>query len=190
LEFLVNTRARTLALVAAAAVSTTAIGAVPASAATPAAKITGGNVQIALNSKTLKAVRGHGIAFAPLGKATLRNGTLKFPVTGGTLTGSNYRTKLDGGFTYSKNGHWITVTHIVMDTATHKATADVTGHGNIDVFILGDPQSGSGGPGKVSYGGYPVKLTGVLTRAVDKALSTSVVANNPAFGIGETTVTF
>ena len=77
-----------------------------------------------------------------------------------------------------------------MNTATHRASADVTGHGYVDVLVLGDPQAGSGGPGKVSFGAYPVELTAALTRAVDDKLGTSVVGAHPTFGIGATTVTF
>jgi hypothetical protein len=186
----VPSAARTLALVAAATASVGIAAAVPASAAAPTSKVTGGNVQIDLNAHTLQAVRDHGIHFAPLGSASLTKGTLKFPITGGTADPPNYKTTLGGGFTYSRDGHSVSVTHIVMNTATHRARADVTGHGTVDVFVLGDPQAGSGGPGKVSFGAYPVKLTAVLTRAVDKALGSTVVGGHPSFGTGATTVTF
>lgn len=182
-----KTRSRLLAL---ALVTTGVLAAVPAAEAAAPTPVTGGSVRIALNTHTLKAVRGHGFTFAPIAKATLHNGTLKLPVTGGSANPPNYGTKLGGGFKYTKNGHTITITHIVMNTATQKASADVTHHGNIDVFLLGQPEGGAGGPGKVSYGPYTVKLTGVLTKALDKEFGAKVFAANPKFGNGSTTVTF
>ena len=152
--------------------------------------LTGGNVQIALSPHTVQVERGHGITVSPIAAATLRNGTLRLPVTGGTANRSNYTTKLGGGFKYTKSSHSVSITHIVMNTATHRASAAVTGHGTIDVFILGDPNAGSGGPGKVQFGGYSVKLTGALTRALDNAFNSQTFGNNAGFGTGSTTVTF
>ncbi len=160
----------------------------PASAATT--PLTGGNVQIELSTHTLQAVRGHGISVDPIAAATLRSGVLRLPVNTGTANPPNYTTKLGGGFKYTKARDTVSITHIVMSTATHRATAQVTGHGTIDVFVLGDPNRGSGGPGKVQYGGYSVTLTGALTRALDNAFNTQVFGNNASFGGGTTTVTF
>jgi hypothetical protein len=185
----VNTRLRLLA-VATTASAVVAGAALTSPAVATGTAVTGGNVQIALNTHSLQAVRGHGVTVSPIASATLRNGTLRLPVTGGTANPPNYTTKLGGGFKYTKASHTVSVTHLVMNTATHRASADVTGHGTIDVFILGDPNAGSGGPGKVQYGGYSVKLTGALTRALDNAFTTQVFGNNPSFGTGSTTVTF
>jgi hypothetical protein len=182
----VNVSVRALAAAAVAA-SGLALAA-PAQAAAPTS-VTGGQVKIDLNDHSLQAVRGHGIRFAPVGTATLRNGNLRLPVTGGTH-GRTDKVDLGGGFEYGKSGHTVKITHIVMNTATHRARADVSGHGKIDVFVLGDPQEGGGSPNSLSYGDYPVKLTAVLTRAVDHALSTAVVGNNPKFGTGFTSLRF
>jgi hypothetical protein len=185
----VNARLRLLAVATTAcAVLTGAALTSPAVAAGTA--VTGGNVQIALSSHTVQVERGHGITVSPIAAATLRNGTLRLPVTGGTANRSNYTTKLGGGFKYTKSSHSVSITHIVMNTATHRASAAVTGHGTIDVFILGDPNAGSGGPGKVQFGGYSVKLTGALTRALDNAFNSQTFGNNAGFGTGSTTVTF
>lgn len=180
-------RALAVATTASALVAGTALTS-PAVAAGTA--VTGGNVSIALNAHTAQAVRGHGITLSPIAAATLSHGTLRLPVTGGTANPPNYTTKQGGGFKYTKANHSVSITHIVMNTATHRATADVTGQGTIDVFVLGDPNAGNGGPGKVQYGGYPVKLTGALTRALDHAFNTQVFGANTGFGTGSTTVTF
>lgn len=182
-----NLGCRLLAL----ALATTGVLAVgtAAEAAAPTA-VTGGNVSIALNTHTRQAVTGHGFKFAAIAKATLHKQTLKFPITGGAANPPNYSTKLAGGFKYTKNGHTDTITHIVFNTATKKASADVTHHGNIDVFLLGNPEGGAGGPGKVSFGPYTVKLTGVFAKALDHDFGTSVFVGNPKFGNGATTVTF
>jgi hypothetical protein len=177
------------------AVATTATAVVAGAALTSPAlaagtAVTGGNVAIDLSAHTLQSVRGHGIAVNPIPAATLRGGTLRLPVTGGTANPPDYTTKLGGGFKYTKAGHTVSITHIVMNTATHRASAQVTGRGTIDVFVLGDPNRGSGGPGKVQYGGYSVKLTGALTRALDNSFNTQVFGNNANFGSGTTTVTF
>ncbi len=184
-----NARVRLLAVAAtAAAVLTGAALTSPAVAAGTA--VTGGNVSIALTAHTVQVEAGHGITVSPIAAATLHKGTLRLPVNSGTANPPNYTTKLGGGFKYTKSNHSVSITHIVMSTATHRAHAEVTGHGTIDVFILGDPNSGSGGPGKVQYGGYTVKLTGALTRALDNAFNTQTFGNNAAFGTGSTTVTF
>ncbi len=181
-------RLRLLAVATTSAVVAGAVLATPALAAATA--ITGGNVSIALNAHSMQVEHGHGITLNPIAAATLRNGTLRLPVNGGTANPPNYTTKLGGGFKYTKAGHTVSITHIVMSTSTHRASADVTGHGNIDVFILGDPNAGSGGPGKVQYGGYSVKLTGALTRALDNTFNVQTFGNNADFGTGSTTVFF
>ena len=189
LESRVNPRLRLLAVATTAAAIVTG-GALTSPAFAAGTAVTGGNVQIALTTHTVQAVRGHGITVSPIAAATLRNGTLRLPVTGGTANPPNYTTRLGGGYKYTKAGHSVSITHIVMNTATHRASAAVTGHGTIDVFVLGDPNAGSGGPGKVQYGGYSVKLTGALTRALDHAFNTQVFGSNAGFGTGSTTVTF
>ena len=184
-----NARVRLLAVAATASTVLTA-AAVTSPAVAASTALTGGNVSIALTSHTVQVEAGHGITLSPIAAATLRKGTLRLPVTGGTSNSSNYTTKLGGGFKYTKSSHSVSITHIVMSTATHRARAEVTGHGTIDVFILGDPNSGSGGPGKIQYGGYSVTLTGALTRALDNAFNTQTFGNNAGYGTGSTTVTF
>ncbi len=184
-----NTRLRLLA-VATTASAVLAGAALTSPAFAAGTAITGGNVSIALNAHTVQVEHGHGITLSPIAAATLRKGTLRLPVNGGTANPPNYTTKLGGGFKYTKAGHSVSITHIVMSTSSHRATADVTGHGNIDVFILGDPNSGSGGPGKVQYGGYTVKLTGALTRALDNTFNVQTFGNNSDLGTGSTTVFF
>lgn len=184
-----NPRLRMLA-VATTASTVVAAAALTSPAVAAATPVTGGNVQIALNAHTDQAVRVHGITLSPIAPATLRTGTLRLPVTGGVANPPNYGTKLGGGFKYSTARRTVSITHIYMNTATHRATGEVTGHGTIDVFVLGDPNSGNGGPGRVQYGGYTVKLAGALTHVLDGAFATQVFANNPDFGTGTTTVTF
>jgi guanyl-specific ribonuclease Sa len=163
--------------------------ALPAQAA-PTHTITGGNTKIALSTTALQAVRGHGFTFSPISRATLGSGVLRLPTNGGTVTGSDYVIKQGGGFSYSRNGKKFSVTNIVLNTKTHRATGDLTNFGNIVVFVLGDANRGNGSATMREFAGYSVTLSYALSHDLDHAYNTQVFVNHPAFGTGDSTVYF
>jgi hypothetical protein len=179
---------RALAVLGAAAVIVS--GATSLAAAAAPQTITGGNTQVTLNAHTAQALHDRNFALAAITGATLRKGVLRLPTTGGTANPPNYTIKQGGGFSIAKAGTKISVTHLVVNTKSHQATALVTHHGTIVVFVLGDPNMGSGGPGKVGFGGYPVTLANGFARVLDNTYGTQVFANHKSFGTGGSTVYF
>lgn len=182
------TRSRVIAAVAAGTVLVA--GGVTDAAVAASTPVTGGHVSIQLTAATLQAIHDRGIALKPIAPATIDKGVLRLPTTGGQASPPNYTTDQAGGFSFDKGGKAVRVTGIVFNTADHRASGKVTGHGRIVIFVLGDPNSGSGGPGKIQYGGYSVTLSGALIRALDNAFGTEVFAHHSSFGTGSTTVTF
>lgn len=181
-------KSRVIAVLSAAAVAVSC-GAAVAEART-SQPITRGNTQITLNTNTVQALHDHNFALAATPGATVRNGVLKLPTTGGTANPPNYVIEQGGGFSITRNGKRISVSHIVYNTAKHQATGAVTGHGTIVVFTVGDPNMGNGGPGMVQFGGFPVKLANGFVRILDNTYNAQVFANHPSLGTGGTTVYF
>lgn len=183
-------RARVIA--AAAAATVLAAGGVTDTAAAAAAStlVTGGYVSIALKATTLHAIHDRGIALKPISPATIKKSVLRLPTKSGKANPPNYTTDQAGGFSFDKGAKTIRITGIVINTTTQRASAKVTGHGRIVIFVLGEPTGGNGGPGKVEYGGYSVTMSGALIRALDGAFSVPVFSHHPNFGTGSTTVTF
>jgi hypothetical protein len=136
----------------------------------------------------MRAIHGKGFAVKAIAPATLANGVLRLPTTGGTANPPTYITKDAGGFSISRNGKKMSVTHLVFNTKTERATADVTNHGTIVVFVLGQPNSGSGGPGWVEFGAYSVHLSYRLTHALYRVYGTQVFINHPLLGTGTSKV--
>lgn len=181
---------RVLAFLSAGAVLAAVVGAVPAVAApaVAATSVTGGHTLVQLKAVTMRAIHGKGFALKPIAPATLAKGVLRLPTTGGTAKPPTYITKEAGGFSVSRNGKKVSVTHLVLNTKTERATADVTNHGRIVVFVLGQPNAGSGGPGWVEFGGYSVKLSYRLTHALYRRYGTQVFINHPLLGTGTSKV--
>lgn len=183
-----KTRYRLIAAIGAGAVLVSGGAAVASAAA--GVPVTGGSVSVAMNGTTVKSIAGAGLAFYAIAPATKRNGVLRLPNSSGTANPPNFLTHQAGGFKFIKHGKAVKVTNIVFNTAKKQATADVTNHGNIVLFVLGMPNSGSGGPGRITYGGYSVTFAPAAIRAFDRALTTAVFARHPKFGTGTVTVLF
>jgi hypothetical protein len=181
-------KSRVIAVLGTAAVLVS--GATSVAAAAASQTITGGNTQITLNTHTAQVLQNRNFAVAAIPGATVRHGVLRLPTTGGSANPPNYTIKQGGGFSVAKAGTKVSVTHLVFSTKSHQATGAVAGHGTIVVFVLGDPNAGNGGPGKVQFGGYPVKLSSAFARVLDNTYNTEVFAKHTAFGTGGSTVYF
>ena len=183
-----NTRSRLVAAIGAGVVFVS--GGTAVSSAAAGQQITGGQTTVAMNSVTVQSIRGAGLGFAAIAPATKKNGVLRLPNVGGAANPPNYLIRQAGGFQFTKSTKTIKVTHIVFDTKTERATADVTNHGNIVLFVLGQPNAGGGAPGMLQYGGYSVTFAPAAIRAFDNAFHTAVFAHRAKLGTGSTTVRF
>jgi hypothetical protein len=181
-------KSRVIAVLGTAAVLVS--GATSVAVAAISQTITGGNTQITLNTHTMQVLQNRNFALVPIAGATDRRGVLRLPTTGGTASPPNYTIKQGGGFSLAKAAKKVLVTHLVFNTKSHQATGAVAGHGTIVVFVIGDPNAGNGGPGKVEFGGYPVKLSNGFARVLDNTYNTQVFAKHTAFGTGASTVYF
>lgn len=183
-----NKRSRLVAAIGAGVVLVS--GGTAVSSAAAGHPITGGQTTVAMNSVTVQSIRGAGLGFAAIAPATKKNGVLRLPNSGGAVNPTYYVIRQAGGFQFTKGAKTIKVTHIVFDTRTERATADVTNHGNIVLFVLGQPNAGGGAPGMVQYGGYSVTFAPAAIRAFDNAFHTAVFAHHAKLGTGSTTVRF
>jgi hypothetical protein len=186
--FCVKTGSRVVAVVGAVVVLASSGGAISSAAVTESHSVTSGNVAITVTAATAKAVHGAGLHFTMVSPATRKNSDLRLPVSSGKVNAPNYVVRLAGGLQIASGSKVVTIKHIIVNSKTSRATANVTGRGNIVTFVLGDPQSGSGGPHMFQIGGYPVRFSSAAIKALDKAFTTSVFANHPMLGRGTTTV--
>ncbi|HET6154218.1 MAG TPA: hypothetical protein VFE15_14840 [Marmoricola sp.] len=190
------THSRHLARLSAAAVlgAATAVAAIPAANAAGDSAVTGGKTYVIPTAAVAKALHAKHIAVSGTGSAryTSIDGakTLVLPIKGGTATPPDYVTRLGGGVKLKLRSHVVTLTGIVFDTKTHKATASVDHGKRLAVFKLGDPQEGAGGPGEVVFGDYTVTLTKAGWKKIDTKLHTQFFAHHPRIGTGTTDVKF
>jgi hypothetical protein len=175
---------------AAGAAAAIVFSGVAAANAASATLIKSGKTVVTLDAVTMTAVSGGGLKIQAFSPATQVGRTLTLPTSGGTATPPSYVENETGGFAVSHAGTTVRFTELTFDTAHHVAHARVTGQGRIAALILGDPQNGSGGPGFVQFGAYPVNLTAAAVRALDTALHTQVFGKLSRLGIGSSTVRF
>jgi hypothetical protein len=174
---------------AAVALTTTAIAGAAAAYAAGTA-VTGGHVTLKLSSATRNAFTANHVTFDAVPRATLKNGSLTLPITGGTATPPTYVLDLAGGFKVVKGTHSANVAHIIVNTNTGKGSAIITNHSRMTVFTFGSPAGGNGGPGEAQFAFDKVSLTGAAQKTLDSALHTSVFANHPTLGASTFDVTF
>jgi hypothetical protein len=182
----VHSRSRMLAVLASSALLVSAGSAIADAA--PSHPITSGHTTITLRASTVKAVHSAGLNFNPIAPATLKHSVFRLPARGGTANRPEYTVHQAGGLEIVKGTTTVKITHIVINSKKSRATANVTGHGNIVALVFGDPQSGGGSPRMSELGGYPVSLSPAAIKALDKAFATTVFADHPRLGTGDVTV--
>lgn len=195
-----STSPRRLLMVGAVAVfsAATALSGVPAATAATAADssaVTGGYTYITPSAGVVRALAAHHIVLTAIRPASIHvesgpTTTIALPITGGTATPPNYVTRMSGGLKFKLKGHVVTLTKFVFNTKTHVGSAIVNHGSRYAIFKLGDPQSGSGGPGSVSFGGYTVSWSKVGWKKLDSKLHTMFFSRHRAIGTGTTDVNF
>jgi hypothetical protein len=190
-----TTSARRLALAGAVATLSAAatLGALPSAQAAGGSAVTGGYTYLVPTKATAAAMASKHIVLSAIAPASFQaetgQKTLALPITGGTATPPNYVTRLGGGIRLKLKAHAVSLTKIVFNTRSHTGSALVGGK-RVAVFTLGDPNSGNGGPGAVSFGGYKVALSKAGVKAVDARLHTTFFTHHKVLATGTTSVTF
>jgi hypothetical protein len=156
-----------------------------ASAAATAHRITGGQTTVELDSTTLAAMGRQGLTLSAYDPAAISRGAvLHLRNRWGTVDPPNFVVHEAGGFTITKGARSVTINNLVLDTTTSRATANVTGYGNIRALILGPPNNGTGGPGLFQIGAFTVTFTPGAIAALDSSFGTAVFSRRPTLGIG------
>lgn len=162
-----------------------------ASAAAATHRVTGGQTTVELNRTTLAAIGRQGLTLSAVAPAAISRGAvLHLRNRWGSVNEPNYVVHEAGGFKITKGAESVTINNIVLNSTTSRATANVTGHGNIPALILGAPQNGMGGPGMFQLGGYSVTFTAGAVKALDQAFGTAVFTRRPTLGIGASRMLF
>jgi hypothetical protein len=152
--------------------------------------VVSGKTSIDLNAKTVKALLSDGFAVTATGAANLKGATLSFPVSGGTYNQGAGTVVHVGGVKVSKGSKSVTIKDLIIHLKSGAASADVSSHGRISAIDVGAPQSGSGGPHFVTYGGFSVTFSKATVNVLDHVFSTMAFAKHPKLGIGSTTLHF
>jgi hypothetical protein len=120
---------------------TAASSTIPAPAAAVPA-VLGGNTAVALDSNFLAALKSLGLTPSVAGKATLTDGSIHFPITGGSVVywnpKDNYRPYVQGilehdgsGLTLTAGSTAVTLSNFTVNPGNSKLYGDVTVNGKV-----------------------------------------------------------
>ncbi len=114
--------------------NTASTDATPAATASPssggmAAHLSGGETSLRLDATAKRVLDLAGVKLTAAGEATMRDGRLIFPISGGKLTTSPLGGSIEhaGGLRFTVGGQSVEATDLIVDPASKVATAEIAG---------------------------------------------------------------
>lgn len=168
--------------------------------------LTGVDTAVALDSNFVAALKTLNLTPGTVGTATLVNGSLHFPITGGNVTYYNpkekYRPYVQGiidhegsGFSLTSGSTTVQLTNFVINPGTSTLTGDVTVNGTVAAkgVLLFNLYGGTLKPLEISGNdailtGTTVHLSAPAAALLDKTFNTTAVKSQLLIGVATITV--
>ena len=155
-----------------AAAGLIALGAAPGASA--AVKLGGGTTTLTLRPSTAKALGSLGVAVSPTGRAKLRRGTARFPITGGSIDPASAAGTIRhaGGLRLTAGGTSVVLRNYRVSVGRQLNLSARVGKSRLHILKL------TGTP-RVTRSGFDTRVRGLTARLSAKAAR----ALNQAFGV-------